>query len=302
VTRVLVTGAASFTARHLLPLLSGIPGTTVLATDRTDAVAGVDCAPLDLTDRSAVNAFVAASKPDLVYHLAGVISPDESLCYAVNLDGTRHLLEACATLSAATRIVVVSSAAVYGLTRPEDSPVHEGIPLRPVTAYGASKAAAELAALSMHRRGELQAKVARTFNLVGPGLGAGFAPTDFMARAMALRDAPRAGEITVGSLDPRRDFIDVRDAVRAYLALGEGESGWGEPYNVATGVPVAIRDLFDAVAAACGVRAVPVEDSARRRVEVLEQVGDAAALRRRTGWAPEVTLETSLGDMAAAWH
>jgi GDP-4-dehydro-6-deoxy-D-mannose reductase len=301
VTRVLVTGAASFTALHLRPLLARDAKVTVIATDRAGAPGGgAELQRLDLRDEDAVRALVAQARPDLVFHLAGVAGRDDALCWSVNLGGTRHLLDACAALRAETRVVLVSSAAVYGLTRPEENPVREDTPLRPVTAYGASKAAAELAGLSMHRRGSLHVKVARTFNLIGPGLGLGFAPSDFMARAAQWRGRPGPHEIAVGALEPSRDFVDVRDAARAYVLLGRGEDGWGEAYNVATGRPVRIRDLFDAVAVACGVQARPVEDPARRRIEVLEQVGDAGRLRALTGWRPEVPLEASLADMAAA--
>ncbi len=295
-SRVLVTGAASFTARHLLPLLAAEPGSTLIATDRP----GIDAAlaPVDLTDRDAVRSLVAEARPDLVYHLAGVLGTDEERCFAVNFGGTRHLLDACAERTPGCRIVLISSAAVYGLTRPDESPVLETTPLRPVTAYGISKAAAELAAMALHLRGRLRIKVARPFNLVGPGLGPGFAPSDFMARALALRAAGK-GTIQVGALEPRRDFVDVRDAAEAYRRLGAGEDGWGLAYNVATSRPVAIRAIFNGVVRACGIQASPVEDPARRRVEVLEQVGDSSALRALTGWAPRIPLEQSLSDMVA---
>jgi GDP-4-dehydro-6-deoxy-D-mannose reductase len=108
-------------------------------------------------------------------------------------------------------------------------------------------------------------------------------------------------QISVGALEPSRDFVDVRDAARAYRMLAEHSGGWGEVYNVASGRPVRIGDLFEAVVAACGVDASPVEDPARRRIEVPEQVGDAARLRALTGWSHLVPLETSLADMVAAW-
>lgn len=300
-TRILVTGAASFTAAYLLPLLDGCGGCTVFCSDSKASQEG-ERATLgaDLTSARAVQALVDEVRPDLVFHLAGVAGGDDALCWSVNLSGTRHLLDACASLSADTRVLFVSSAAVYGLTRADENPVREDTPLRPVTSYGASKAAAEFAGLSMHRRGRLQVKVARPFNLVGPGLRPGFAPSDFMARVASFRGRPGIHEITVGALDPSRDFVDVRDAVRAYVGLGLDDAGWGEVYNVASGRPVRIRDLFDAVSAACGVRARPVEAPDRRRVEVLDQVGDPSRLRSLTGWRAEIPLERSLADMAEA--
>lgn len=297
-SRVLVTGAGSFTARHLLPLLARQPDVTMNLTDRSNA-AGPGIVPLDLTDRAAVLETVRDVRPDVVYHFAGVPATDAERCYAVNFDGTRHLLDACAATGGKVRVLLVSSAAVYGLTRPEESPVRENAPLRPVSAYGVSKAAAELAALALHRRGLLRVRIVRPFNLIGPGLPPGFAPSDFMAGALALRASGGTREIAVGALEPRRDFVDVRDAVRAYLDLANLQGEWGDIFNVASGRPVRIGDLFEAVMQACGVNARAVEDPDRRRVEVVEQVGDASALRAATGWRPGIGLEESVRDMVA---
>jgi GDP-4-dehydro-6-deoxy-D-mannose reductase len=322
--RVLVTGANSFTARHLLARLGSRPapagaGRLRLAREDGRQTAGPDDFELagfgfgpapapripyrevDLRDREAVRLAVQAAAPELVFHLAGIASPDEGLCYAVNLDGTRHLLEACARLSPAPRVLVVSSSAVYGQTRPGESPVREETPLRPVTAYGASKAAAEISALSFHRRGLLPVIVARPFNLVGPGLPAGLAPADFMAQALRIREGAAPPEIRAGNLAPRRDYVDARDAARAYLELAASDEAPGSAFNVASGRAVAIADLLQMILDAAGVAARVTTDPDRLRpVDVLEQVGDASAIRRLAGWAPEIPLEDSLRDMAGA--
>ena len=303
--RILLTGAGSFTARHLAPLLAGGgDSAVVLGTDAAPGVGGVaglaDYRALDLADPTAARTLVEWARPDRVFHLAGVSGPDAEACYAVNLGGTRRLLEACADLAPGAVVLVVSSAAVYGLTTPEENPVRESTPMRPLTAYGASKAAAELFALALHRRGVLRVVVARPFNLIGPGLRAGMAPADFMAQALAIRDGRAAPEVRVGSLEPRRDFVDVRDAARAYQAMVETEACLGAAWNVASGRPVAIRDLLSLILEAAGVTARIVEEASRRRaVEALEQVGDASALGRATGWSPRIALEESVRQMAA---
>jgi GDP-4-dehydro-6-deoxy-D-mannose reductase len=300
-SRVLVTGATSFSARHLRERLhADQPGAEVWGTDLATPSAGEQpFRAADLTRPGDADTLIAEVAPERVVHLAGVSSPDAERCFAVNLDGTRRLLEACARRARPPAVILVSSASVYGLTRPEESPVVEGTPLRPVTPYGASKAAAELLALSMHRRGLVPVTVVRPFNLIGPGLRAGFAPSDFLAQAVAARAAGPGAEIRVGDLEPRRDFVDVRDAVAAYAVLLDREDLRGQVFNVATGRPVSVRELLDAVLAITGVQArVVVEPSRQRAVQVLEQVGDAAALRHRTGWSPVHTLERSLRDMA----
>ncbi len=244
-TRLLVTGAASFTARHLREASAG-RDLELWGTDLApQGPAGLRYVPADLAKPDAARTLLERVRPDRVLHLAGVSGRDVERCWAVNLDATRHLIEACAALARPPAVVLISSAAVYGLTRPEESPVREATPLRPVTPYGASKAAAEHAALSMHRRGLVAVTVARPFNLVGPGLREGFAPSDFMAQARALRAGGTDAPIRVGNLEPRRDFVDVRDAVRAYLALLERDDLRGRVFNVASERPVAVRALLE---------------------------------------------------------
>jgi GDP-4-dehydro-6-deoxy-D-mannose reductase len=297
--RVLVTGAESFTARYLIPLLEReteyeIWGTDLPSSGRT----GASYRPADLTRGAAIDEVVAEADPELVFHLAGVSSGDEDRCFAVNLEGTRNLLRACADRSRPPRVLVVSSAAVYGHTRPEETPVTEETPLRPVSAYGASKAAAEAAALSRHRRGLLEVLVVRPFNLVGPGLPPGLAPSDFAEQVRRIRDGGGGSPIRVGNLTPRRDFVDVRDAVRAYVLLARDRELFGRIFNVGTGRPVAIQSLLDELIRLAGLD-VRVETDPRRfrPVDVEEQIADIGSLRREVSWTPTIPLQQSLRDM-----
>ena len=105
----------------------------------------------------------------------------------------------------------------------------------------------------------------------------------------------------VGNLEPRRDFVDIRDAVDAYVRVAFRDDVWGETFNIASGVPVAVGELLRMILDIAGVEARIVADPARQRpVEVLEQVGDARKLRDRTGWRPTRTLRESLTDMLNA--
>lgn len=301
--RVLVTGANSFSARFLIPVLAARPEVAAIAaTDiQPHGPAGTEYVAAQVQDARALRAVVAGARPDIVFHLAGVASNDAEACFAVNLDGTRHLIDACAAHSAQTRVLLVSSAALYGLTHEDETPVTELTPLRPITAYGVSKAAAELYALSAHRRRVVRVVVVRPFNLIGPGLRPGMAPSDFVAQAVAIRDGLAAPELHVGNLEPRRDFLDIRDAIEAYQLLAFRDDVWGETFNIATGVPVEIGALLRMILAAAGVEARIVPDPARQRpVEVLEQVGDSAKLRALTGWGPRIALADSLAAMIAA--
>ena len=200
----------------------------------------------DVRDATALRAAMADARPDAVYHLAGLAhvgrSWDEPLEYfAVNAVGTLHVLEAARRCRPVPRVLLVSSAEAYGAVKPEDLPLHEEAPLRPVSPYAASKAAAELLGVQAHVGRGVPVVRARPFNHVGPGQAASFVVPALAGRIVEARRA--GGDVLpVGNLSPRRDFTDVRDVVRAYrLLVQRGEAG--EVYNVCSGQDVAIEEV-----------------------------------------------------------
>jgi GDP-4-dehydro-6-deoxy-D-mannose reductase len=193
---------------------------------------------------------------------------------------------------------VILSSEVYGNASGE-APLREDAPLRPVTPYGASKAAADLVALQMHLADHLDVVRIRPFGHTGPG------QTDqFVVPALAMRiaRAERDGidEIPVGSLDAVRDLSDVRDVVRAYRLLAlDGDAG--EAYNVCSGAGVSIRQIAETLLghARRDIRLV-TDPALVRAVDAPRMVGDNTKLRARTGWAPEFPLEATLADVLDA--
>lgn len=298
--RILVTGGASCSAHHLAPLLPADASVTYTDVGGS-APAGHELVPLDLTRAEDTDRLVASVRPQRIVHLAGVAGPDADICWAVNLGGTRHLLRAAAHTGDVPLLLLVSSSAIYGKGRHPGRPLAEKAQPRPLGAYGASKGSAESLARAFHARGEVALIVARPFNLVGPGLRAGLAPADFLNRVLALGRSEGAGVIETGNLDPRRDFVDVRDAARAYALLLARPDLAGRTFNVASGKPVRIGDILDILLRITGVDARVVTPEARRRAgDLALQVGDASAIRSAVGWSPAIGLETSLQDMVAA--
>jgi GDP-4-dehydro-6-deoxy-D-mannose reductase len=192
---------------------------------------------------------------------------------------------------------VVSTGEVYGAGAAV--PRRETDPWAPVSSYGASKVAAEVAALEVWRRTGLRVIVARPFPHTGAGQTTGYVVPAFAAR---LRAAKAAGDTMVptGNLEPVRDLLDVRDVVDAYRRLlANGVPG--EAYNVARGEGASLAELFDRLAALIGVRARPVPDPALvRGTDIPHLVGDSTKLRRATGWAPTRSLEQTLQGLLDA--
>jgi GDP-4-dehydro-6-deoxy-D-mannose reductase len=259
--------------------------------------------PLDITDRAAVMARVTAERPDVVYHLAarshvGQSWEDGDLLTEVNVAGTDHVLEACIR-AAVGRVLVVGSAEQYGAVEPDDLPVGESTPFRPITPYGASKVAAEESAFTAYRDHGLAVVCVRAFNHTGPGQSPTFLVPGLAAR-IAAAEHDGTDEITLGNMDPVRDFSDVRDVVRAYAFLA-ADGVPGEAYNVCSGHGVRVGDLAAELLARSTRRLTVVSAEALARpVDVPVLVGNPAKLIGATGWAPEFGLADTLDAVLEA--
>ena len=285
--RAYVTGGSGFVGTWLRAFLAEA-GDDVVATG----------AEVDVTDPAALEAALVDARPDAVYHLAGLAhvgrSWDEPTEYfRVNAGGTLNVLEAARRCPGLPTVLVVSSAEVYGSVRPDQLPVAESEPLRPVSPYAAGKAAAELVALQAHLGHGLPVVRARPFNHTGPGQSPTFVVPAFARRIVAAQRAG-TGVLAVGNLSPARDILDVRDVVRAYrLLIKGGESG--EVYNVCSGKAVPVADLARRLLALAGADLELVEDpDLMRPVDVPVLEGDSSRLREATGWRPEVPLDATL--------
>lgn len=308
--RALVTGASGFVGRYLVDALRG-DGYDVLACGGpNDAVRGDETYfAVDLADAASVAAAFERGRPDVVFHLAARTFVPDSFespvaTYEVNAIGSARVAAAARDYAAGAavrvpRLVFVSSAEVYGKRDAGEFPLDEALELRPATPYAASKAAAEAMLLSEARSLGSDVVVARAFNHVGPGQSERFVVAAFAAQlARIASGAPPL--LMVGNLDAARDFLDVRDVVRAYLALArEGESG--AVYNVCSGTAVKIRDVLRELVTIARVPVEIREDPARMRpVDVPVFLGSARRIAERTGWRPEIPLARSLRDIYAA--
>lgn len=293
--RVFVTGGHGFVGRWLRAHLEEC-GDEVEAPDES----------VDVTDAERLLDAVSACRPDAVYHLAALTHVGESWSdpaevFRVNALGTLNVLQACRKAGAAPVVLLVGTAEVYGAVGPEELPLSESSPLRPVTPYAASKVAAEYLGLQAHLGYGLPVVSVRAFNHVGPGQADAFA-VSALARRVVEAERSGARSIPVGNLEARRDFTDVRDVVRAYrLLVDKGQPGC--VYNVCSGRDVAIAEvagrLLELAGAQLELRADP---SLQRPVDVPVLRGDASRLASATGWRPQIALDDTLGDVLAHWR
>ena len=287
--KALVTGASGFVGRHLVAHL-------IAAGDEVVELP----AEVDVTDAEAIGAAFSDTAPAVVYHLAAFSHPGDSWAeptrvFRVNAEGTLNVLQACSA-GDVERVLVVGSADEYGVVDPGQLPLTEDAPLRPVTPYAASKVAAEFLALQAHLGGGLATVRVRAFNHTGPGQSPRFVVAALADRIVAAEESGRA-VVNVGSLDPVRDFTDVRDVVRAYrMIVDSGEPG--AVYNVCSGTGVSVGDIVERLAAGSKTHLeVVVDPELVRPVEIPRLVGDNTRLRDATGWEPEIPLDRTLEDV-----
>ena len=201
----------------------------------------------------------------------------------------------------APRVLVVSSAEVYGIVDPDQLPLDEDTPAVPASPYAASKLAAEAVALQAWRGYGQPVIVVRPFNHIGPGQS-----PNFFVPALAKRivDARRSGadSLRVGTLTTRRDFTDVRDVVVAYRLLME-RGVPGVVYNVCSGTDIAMSEVAALLLELAGSHlALETDPDLVRPVDVPVLRGDAGRLHGATGWEPVIPLATTLADVLASWE
>jgi GDP-4-dehydro-6-deoxy-D-mannose reductase len=245
-----------------------------------------------------VLAAIRSTVPGAVVHLAAISSVGDSWqraaeTWQVNTVGTVNLAEALVAAAPDARLLLVSTAEVYG--RADELPTTEAAPVLPLSPYAASKAAAELAVGQVARSAGLDVIVSRAFQHEGPGRDERFALGSW-TRQIAELELRGGGELHVGALSAERDITDVRDVCRAYRLLLDRAAPAGT-YNVASGRKVLLSEIVDLLVemAKCPVN---VElDPARLRPSELEVVwGDASKLTAATGWRPEIPLRQTLAD------
>jgi GDP-4-dehydro-6-deoxy-D-mannose reductase len=296
--RVFITGIGGFVgsrlARHLLARGDRVSGTYIGPAPSVAGVAGVDLHEVDLLEREALKRTIELAAPDAIVNLAGISSiggswkaermPDY---FWVNLVGTENLLAA----AAGRRVIIASSADVYGEVPPEQQPISEDRPVSPRSPYALTKAASERLAFAYG-----QAVVARSFNMIGPGQAPEFVLPSFALQLAAIARGEAEPVLRVGNLTARRDFVHVDDGAEAYRLLAEK----GEPggvYNIASGQASSIEEILHRLMRISGVEArIEIDPAKFREVDLSLLTGDASRLQA-LGWEPSRTLDDAVKDL-----
>jgi GDP-4-dehydro-6-deoxy-D-mannose reductase len=314
--RVLITGITGFAGSHLAEyFLRERRGTEVFGTyrwrSRRENIEGIESrirlVECDLSDAVAVRHVLETSRPDAIFHLAAQsfvpaswVAPLQTL--HDNVAGQANLFEGIRSLGLDPAIQIACSSEEYGLVLPDEVPIKETNPLRPLSPYAVSKVTQDFLAYQYFMSYGIRAVRTRGFNHTGPRRGEVFVTSNFAKQVASIEAGIQEPVIRVGNLDAVRDFTDVRDMVRGYvLAAEKGKPG--EVYNLASGNAITIRAMLDKLVAMARVEVRVETDPARLRpsdVEVL--IGDASKFRADTGWEPVIPFDRTLADLLDYWR
>jgi len=318
--KALITGITGFAGSHLAEyLLAEHPDVEIFGTYRWrsrmenlehlgtllgDQVRLVEC---ELRDPSSVRFALEESQPDVIFHLAAQsfvpsswTAPGDTL--NSNITGQVNLFESIRSLGLDPVVQIACSSEEYGMVLPDEVPIRETNPLRPLSPYAVSKVGQDLLGYQYFKSYGLKAVRTRGFNHTGPRRGDVFVTSNFARQVARIELGLNEPVIRVGNLDAVRDFTDVRDMVRGYwLAVTKARPG--EVYNIATGDGLTIRELLDKLVAMAQVEVRVETDPDRLRpsdVEIL--IGDSSKFRADTGWEPQIPFEQTLRDTLDYWR
>jgi GDP-4-dehydro-6-deoxy-D-mannose reductase len=301
-SRILITGIEGFAGGHLARHIAAC-GHTAVGLHWADAPTGLP-AELhrgDICDFDATRSLLEQTKPDGIIHLAGISSvalseSHQMTTYEVNALGTLKLLEAVRQLQLKCRIVLISSADVYGRSN-VGRPLNEDLPSLPLSPYALSKHMTAEAGLFYHRAFGLDVVVLRPFSHTGPGQATTFVFPKVANAIAQIEHAQREPTIEMGNLQILRDYTDARDVVRAYLLALE-RCAPGETYNVTSGRPTVIKEGVDYL---CSLARVPVQVQSSaakfRPHDIPLLTGDPSKFAAATDWIPEIPFTKTLSDL-----
>lgn len=312
--RALITGIAGFAGGHLAwSLLEA--GWEVAGIERHGAVLDhpvfllerVKVEECDILAARELGRAVRKFRPEAIFHLAGtshipMAQSAPQLAFETNIKGSLNILDAAAEYSPRARMVLISSAEVYGQVRPEEMPLTEDHPLRPASIYGLTKLCAEEAAFYYSRVRGLDTVILRPFNHIGPGQRSRFVSASFALQIARIEKGLQPPVLEVGNLDPARDFTDVRDMVRGYRLAAE-QCPSASVYNLSSGRAYTIREILERLLRLSdreiGIRSA---EGRMRETEVPIFQGDHTRFTAATGWRPEYGIDDTLKTVLDYWR
>jgi len=313
--KALVTGITGFVGSHLAEYLLAKKDVEVWGIDRwrsktdnidhiKDKLKLIEC---DLRDASSVEKAIDLVKPEKIFHLAAQSfvptswnAPAETI--TTNIIGELNIFEAVHKIGINPWIQIACSSEEYGMVYPDETPIKETNPLRPLSPYGVSKVGQDMLGYQYAMSYGMNIVRTRGFNHTGPRRGEVFVESNFAAQIARIEKGKIPPVIHVGNLEARRDYTDARDMVRGYWLATE-KCKRGEEYNICTGKDFTIQNVLDILLSYSKIKVDVKQDPARMRPsDVMILLGDNTKFTKSTGWKPEIPFEKTLLDLLNYWR
>ena len=303
--KALVTGGAGFIGAHLVERLldSGYKVTVVddlsSAASPDDATNSASLRRIDIADPTLADVF-AESRPDIVFHLAAQISVTRSMRdpdadVHANVVGGINLLQQCARYGVHRIVLFSTGGALYG--EPEYLPCDESHPIKPLSVYGASKLALEHYTRIIAEANGIDYTILRPGNVYGPGQDphgeAG------VVAILGLRMLAGKEVVIYGDGGQERDLVYVGDVVDAAMAAARPDAASSGTFNVASGAPTSVNEIFSLLAEETVYDRAPVY-APERPGEVRRIFLDITRARNELGWQPKVEFREGIAQTVAA--
>lgn len=315
--KLLITGFTGFVSQHFLALLNKEePGSVVLGIDKnspdfnfTDySNLSISFENIDLLNRSATDKILDSFQPDYILHLASVSSVAQSWhtpldSFVNNTNIFLNLVEQIRVKNSKCRVLSVGSSEEFGEVTEKELPLTEEHPLKPVSPYAVARVSQEMLSKIYADGFSLDIIMTRSFNHIGPGQKDVFVISSFAKQLVHLAKNKTAGNsITTGNLSVIRDFVDVRDVVRAYfLLLKNGRRG--EVYNICSGKGIVLKDIITTMSELLGIKVeTVVNPQLIRPNENKKVIGSYQKIKDELGWEPEIDITKSLSDIIYYWQ
>lgn len=311
--KVLITGFSGFVGRHFINYLKendiecdvlGIdvsePQFDIL--NISDSI-NIKFEKVDLLNSSDINSVIDSFIPDYVLHLASISSVAYSWnhpaeCFKNNTQIFLNLMESVMKYAPDCRVLSVGSSEEYGNVSENDLPLKENMEYRPVSPYAVARVSQEMMSKIFTESYGMNIMLTRSFNHIGPYQDTRFVVPSFIKRILDLKKEGRIeGTIETGDLEIVRDFVDVRDVVKAYyLILTQGEPG--EIYNICSGKGHKLSDIVEEIASIVGITVKTIVNPEYVRPNDNKVIiGSNEKIRNRFGWQPEYKIKGSLESM-----
>lgn len=313
--RVFITGITGFAGSHLADYCLERGDVEVYGivrwrsrTENIDHIVDrINVLECDLRDATSTRDVIEEVKPEFIFHLAAQSyvptswkAPTESL--TTNVLGELNIFEAVRKIGLGCRIQLAGSSEEYGMVYPDEVPITEDNPLRPLSPYGVSKVAQDLLGYQYYMSYKMDIVRTRGFNHTGPRRPPVFVCSDFAKQIVDIEKGLRPPVMYVGNLDAKRDFTDVRDIVRGYfLALEKGKSG--QVYNICSEKCYSMREILDMLLAKSNIKIeIKLDKSRLRPSDVPLLIGSCDRFREDTGWKPVIPFDQTLQEILDFWR